>query len=144
MKTNTLRKFIIAGSLGLCAMAHAAPPPIIMPVLPVLPVKPDLGNMPTPPVITMPVIPRITPVPPPPPRPGPVHPVQPIHAHPAVSLSAPIPAEENAKVLPRPFPMPDFTVGNLLTVTGNDSGCVIKPGKPIRPIPTPTRPRPNI
>ncbi|MCX6982962.1 MAG: hypothetical protein WCK55_11585 [Verrucomicrobiota bacterium] len=141
MKTNTLRKLIIAGSLGVCAMAHAAPPPI---TIPALPGKPALGNFLTPPEITRPVIPRITPVPLPPRCPGPVHPVRPVQAHPTMTLCIPIPAQEKSKVLPRPFPMPDFTVRNLLTVTGNDSGCVNRPGKPIRPIPTPTRPRPNI
>lgn len=125
MKTNTLRKFILAGSLGLCSVAVAAPSNLAN------------DNFFKSPEITRPVLPRITPVPVPLPRPGPTHPVQPIRAHPTAMSCLPIPAEEKATVLPRPFPMPDFTVRHLLTVTGNDGGCVIKPGKP-------PRPRPNI
>ena len=128
MKTTMLRKLIIAGSLGICAMSNAAP----------------LGNFEKSPENVRPVMPRITPVPVPPLHPGPVHPVQPIHAHPTVTVCVPVPADEKVRVLPRPFPMPDFTVRNLLSVTGNDSGCVDKPGKPTRPIPRPSGSHPII
>lgn len=128
MKTTMSRKLIIAGSLGICAMSNAAP----------------LGNFERSPEIVRPVMPRITPVPVPPLRPGPVHPVQPIHAHPITAVCVPILADEKVQVPPRPFPMSDFTVRNLLAVTGNDSGCVDKPVKPTRPTPRPSGPHPMI
>ncbi len=52
--------------------------------------------------------------------------------------------DEKLKLLPRPFPMPDFSVRNLFGFNGNDDGCIRMPGKPIRPIPLVMSPSPIV
>ena len=131
MKTTTLRKCILAGSLGICAMANAAPTDISFAVA--IP-NACSANYERQPEIRRPVI---MPVPLPPLCPGPVHPIRPYPTVKPVGFDVigcvPLPIDDKLKLLPRSFPMPDFTVRNLLSVNGNDNGCVTKPGKPTRP-----------
>ena len=144
MKTHTLRQLIIAGSLGICAITNAGPSGISLPGT-----TPDsmlrCDNFDRPPEITRPVLPRIPPF-----RPGPVRPAPPIRLFPiakpvglSVSVCLPCPLDEKLKMMPRQVPVQDITVRNLLSVTGTDNGCVVKPGKPTQPAPSP-RPRPII
>ena len=124
MKTNTLRKFIIAGSLGLCAIASAAPAPLRQTDQPVKPhdVQPA-------------VMPAIKPAP----MPTPLGTSGTLNtASIAAPTCAPNPAGENSG-LPLLMPRPSFSIRNLLGVTGNDGGCIPRPGKPVRPLPSPFR-----
>ena len=47
----------------------------------------------------------------------------------------PFPADEKLKLLPRPFPMQDFSAKPSLAFNRTDGGCIRKPGKPTRPVP---------
>jgi hypothetical protein len=136
MKTTTLRKIIVAASLGICAMASASDGAIRLAGTAATQ-KPACGNFVKPPEIRIPVMPRITPFPVLPICPGPLRPA-PIRPDP---IAKPISLGGAVCI---PVPMPHFSAQDLLAVTGNDSGCVDRPGKPVRPIPVPTRPRPNI
>ena len=124
MKTNTLRKFIIASSLGLGAIATAAPTPIRQTDKLVKTHDIQAAVMPT-----IRIIPTPTP-----PRPTCILKTASV----AAPQCLPNPAGENSD-LPLLMPKPSFSIRNLLGVTGNDGGCIPRPGKPTRPIPTPFR-----
>ena len=122
MKTPAFRKLIFAASLGICAMAGAAPSDASVPSQHAKrPVAPHWNAS----EIRMPGFSGVRPLPAP--------------AVSPLTRCVPSTADEKLKLLPRPFPMPDFGVKDSFTVTGTDGGCILKPGKPIRPIPSPRR-----
>ncbi len=118
MKTSALRKFIIASSLGLCALAQAAPAPAPQTDKPVKTYAAEIRVMQCMNPVPTPVLPPV--------RDGIAS---------SATLCVPAPSGGSGELLPLQMPRPSFSIRELLSFRSDGGGCILRPGKPIRPIP---------